>query len=171
MKQLYEKYMRNFDDSQRAMACSLESITYCVKLINTFGLTNILDLGSGVSTLLFLSQYDNIRSMDTDPKWANKTEAIIRDLLNIQFNVNTNLRDIKDNQYDFIFYDLGNLEDRIYNFPQILSLGAKYIYLDDFHILPYRYYVESKINGYRLVYLPETIDSFGRFGALLIKNN
>lgn len=163
--------MQNFDDSQRAMAASLESITYCVKLINTFGLTNILDLGSGVSTLIFLSEYNSIHSMDTDPKWANKTQEIVNSLLNKQFDISINFNDIVKNQYDFIFYDLGNLEDRIYNFPRMQALGAKYIYLDDFHILPYRYYVESKINGYRLVYLPETIDIYGRFGGLLINQN
>lgn len=169
-RELYKKYFEYFDQSQTAMAASLPSLEYCMKLINTMKLKKILDLGSGVSTLIFRSRYDDVTSVDTQHQWSVKTEEIIKDLLKEDIAITVGINSKVDESFDFVFYDYGNLEDRIYNFPKILEMDAKYIYLDDIHILPYRYYVESKIKRHRLIFLPETIDEHGRFGALLVKN-
>lgn len=171
MDELYNKYLSYFDTDQKAMAASLSAIKYSVRLINSFKLSRILDLGSGVSTLIFTSKYKNITSVDTADKWASKTEIIISELLGLNVPVHTDFSCLSPMNYDFVFYDYGNLEDRIFNFPKLLELQAPFVYLDDIHILPYRYYVESKIRDYRLVFLPETIDEFGRFGALLVHKN
>jgi len=167
---IYEAYFKHFDEDQKAMAASLPALTYCIKLINTFKLKNILDLGSGVSTVMFTEKFDQLTSIDTDPIWAGKTIAMVKSILNKDIDILVGIDKLEETKFDFVFYDYGNLEDRIYNFPKLLALEANYIYLDDMHILPYRYYVESKLKKERLVFLPETIDDFGRFGALIVKN-
>lgn len=167
MKNLYDQYFTYFDNEQKAMAASLPALSYCVKLIDSLSLSKILDLGSGVSTVVFSSRYKQLTSVDTQEKWAKQTEKIIKDLLGLQISVHTDLATLSNETFDFVFYDYGNLEDRIFNFPKLLSLDVPYIYLDDMHILPYRYYVESRIKTRNITFLPETIDEFGRFGALL----
>lgn len=168
---IYEEYFKHFDENQKAMAASLPALKYCIKLMNTFGLENILDLGSGISTVMFAQRFQQVISVDTDVLWANKTAVMVKKLLNKDMAILDGIDKLEQKTFDFIFYDYGNLEDRIFNFPKVMALNAKYIYLDDMHILPYRYYVESKLKKERLVFLPETIDDFGRFGALIIKEN
>ncbi len=168
---IYESYFKDFEPNQKAMAASLPALTYCIKLINTFQLENILDMGSGISTVMFMEKFEQVTSVDTDPAWGNKTAQMVKKLLQREITVLDGLAQLQQQQFDFIFYDYGNLEDRIFNFPKMMALEAKYIYLDDMHLLPYRYYVESKLKKERLVFLPETIDDFGRFGALIIKDN
>jgi hypothetical protein len=168
---IYEEYFKHFDANQKAMAASLPAITYCIKFMNTFQLESILDAGSGISTVMFAEKFENLTSIDTDPKWGSKTTDLIKLLLNKNVQILNSIEDVKTQKFDFVFYDFGNLEDRIFNFPKILALDVNYIYLDDMHILPYRYYIESKLkNGERLVFLPETIDDFGRFGAMITKS-
>lgn len=170
MEELYERYFDFFKDDQKPMAASLSSIIYSMQVINSFKLKRILDIGSGVSTLLFSAVYDNVTSVDTNEEWGRKTECVIRETLDKDAKVNIGISSVENGNHDFIFYDYGNLEDRIYNFPKILKMRAKFIYLDDMHIIPYRYYVESRIKGaLKLTYLPKTIDEFGRFGAILTK--
>lgn len=168
---IYEAYFKHFDKNQKAMAASLPALKYCIRLINSFKLENILDLGSGISTVMFTEKFQNVTSVDTDIAWGNKTTAMVKQLLNKDITILDGLDKLEQQKFDFIFYDYGNLEDRIFNFPKVMALDAPYIYLDDFHILPYRYYVESKLKKERLVFLPETIDDFGRFGSLIIKEN
>lgn len=167
----YEAYFKHFDQNQKAMAASLPALTYCIKLINTFKLENILDLGSGISTVMFAERFKQVTSADTDPLWGNKTTVMVKELLGKDIKILDGIDKLDRKDFDFIFYDYGNLEDRIFNFPKVMAMDAKYTYLDDMHILPYRYYVESKLKKERLVFLPETIDDFGRFGALIIKEN
>jgi len=168
---IYEAYFKHFDKNQKEMAASLPALKYCIRLINSFKLENILDLGSGISTVLFADKFQQLTSVDTDASWAHKTTAMIKMLLHKDITVLHGIDKLEQQKFDFIFYDYGNLEDRIFNFPKVMALEAKYIYLDDMHILPYRYYVESKLKKERLVFLPETIDDFGRFGALIVKEN
>lgn len=168
---IYDDYFKNFEPNQKAMAASLPALTYCIKLINTFKLEGVLDMGSGISTVLFNDKFKDVTSIDSDPIWGKKTSEMVKKLLDREIVVLDGISQLKQREFDFVFYDYGNLEDRIFNFPTILSLDVKYIYLDDMHILPLRYYIESKLKKERLVFLPETIDDFGRFGALLIKEN
>lgn len=167
---IYEEYFKFFDKNQKAMAASLPALKYCIKLINSFKLNSILDLGSGISTVLFNEKFENVTSVDTDVMWGTKTAEMVKKLLHKDIEVLNGISQLDKHEFDFVFYDYGNLEDRIFNFPKLLSLDAKFIYLDDMHILPYRYYVESKLKKERLVFLPETIDDFGRFGALIIND-
>lgn len=168
---IYEAYFKHFEPNQKAMAASLPALSYCIKLINTFKLENILDMGSGISTVMFCQKFQQVISVDTDPAWGQKTMSMVKKLLDKDIIVLDGIAQLTQQQFDFVFYDYGNLEDRIFNFPKILALDVKYIYLDDMHILPYRYYIESKLKKERLVFLPETIDDFGRYGALIIKEN
>lgn len=90
-------------------------------------LNTILDLGSGVSTLILRSEYEHVTSVDTQEKWVRQTEKIIKDILDYDISVLTNIASIQSMKFDFMFYDYGNLEDRIFNFPKLLSLDTPYI--------------------------------------------
>lgn len=168
LKSVVDKYFEQFAPHQKSMAASLQSLQYCEKLINSTSCKTILDSGSGVSSVFFHSRYDNIITVDHDPKWAKTTKEFISGNLkkNIQIKA---IETVKDKKFDFVFYDYGDIESRIYYFKNILDMTTKYLYIDDMHIPFFKDYILSRAKGYKLKFLPETLDEFGRFGALLLK--
>lgn len=170
MNELEKKYFHEFDAAQRAMAASPQSLSYCEKLINESKVTSILDAGSGLSSLFFHSRYENVTSLDDSSVWASKTADLVLKHLNKKIAIEP-IDTVLDKKFDFVFYDYGIMEARIFNFRRMFELATRFIYLDDIHVTYYREYIQEKFKDYNIRYkfLPETVDEFGRYGALIIK--
>ena len=168
--ELQHRYYKHFNKHQQSMGASLFSIDYCVHLFDKFSPASILDAGSGFSSLAFHSVHDNVTTIDDDPDWSQKTS----DILNSELKKNiviTPVTQILDKKFDFVFYDYGDIETRIYYFETALHLCTGVIYLDDFHVNFYRDYIFSRAKQFEIISLEDkTLDEFGRYGALLIKD-
>lgn len=164
-----ELYLSRFPSSQKAMAASIQAITCCRQIIQEAGLQTILDCGSGLSSVVFHSEFEQVITVDDDAGWAAKTKQFIQEYL--EKDINISAIDNINGQFDFVFYDYGGIETRIFHFRKALSLCSKLMYIDDMHITYYREYVEAKTRNYQLIYLPQSLDEFGRYGAILKKNN
>lgn len=167
-KSLYDMYFKEFGESQKPMAASLEALIYCEKIIDSSDVSTILDSGSGVSSVFFHSKYKNVSTIDDDPYWAKKTKSFIIENINKDIDIEP-ISSIKDKKFDFVFYDYGNMETRIFYFKTALNMCKGIFYIDDMHVLYYREYVKSRCQNYQIQLLPETTDQYGRFGALIVK--
>ncbi len=165
-----ELYFNEFGEDQRSMACSLESLHFCGRLIDKFHLKTILDAGSGLSSVFFHRHAAQVTSVDDNEMWAKKTMEFLTNTLSIQTEI-TSIQAIKtDIEFDFVFYDYGDIETRIFYFKTALNLTRRFMYIDDVHVPFYRKFIETRCSKYILKFLPETQDSYGRLGALLIKD-
>lgn len=165
---LIEKYLRQFNDHQKTVAASIRSLIFCGELIKSQKIKNILDAGSGLSSVFFHSNFDRVLTIDDNPFWSGKTKEFILKYLERDIEIGT-IDSLDGKRFDFVFYDYGNIETRIFNFRKALELGEKFIYIDDMHVIYYRDYVRAKSRKFNLRFLPETVDEYGRFGALIIK--
>jgi hypothetical protein len=164
---LDELYLSKFHSSQKAMAASMQALLCCRQIIREANLQSILDCGSGLSSVVFHSEFDQVVTVDDDAGWAAKTQQFIKEHLGKEIVI-SNLNSISQ-RFDFIFYDYGSIESRIFHFRKALNACSQLMYLDDMHITYYREYVETKTRGFKIIYLPETVDEFGRYGAILKK--
>lgn len=168
-KAIAASYFSEFGPHQVPMAASIESIGFCVNLIRENGWETILDAGSGLSTAEFNFFFRNVTSIDDNSYWAQRTKNFIQKRLNISIDI-TPVFDICNKRFDFVFYDYGDIETRIYYFKSILALSKKAIYIDDMHVDYFRAYIQSKTKRYTLKLLEkETLDQYGRFGAILVR--
>jgi len=166
---LVDNYFLNFDYGQRAMAASPVSINHCLNLFDVLKPLSILDAGSGLGTLLFHANHKNVTTIDEDEQWAKKTKEILKNILGIKIRT-CPIRKILNQSFDFVFYDYGDIETRIYYFKKAISICNSAMYIDDMHIQFYHDYVVSRSKKYQLIDLrEETLDEFGRFGYLLLK--
>jgi hypothetical protein len=165
---LADKYFTEFGENQRPMAASYQSLLFCGELIRSENITTILDAGSGLSSVYFHLKFDNVLSVDDDAGWADKTRAFVSDNINKSIVINP-LTSVKDEKFDFVFYDYGNIETRIYYFLTALEMSRRFFYIDDVHVSYYREYIHAKCKKYNLKFLPATMDQYGRYGALIIK--
>lgn len=163
------KYFEMFAANQKAMAASIQSLKCCEDIINVGQLKSILDCGSGVSTVFFHTKFDNVTTIDNSQEWGTVTKNFLLNTLNKDIVITT-IEHLEENTFDFIFYDYGDIETRIYYFKQALEKCKKILYLDDMHISFYREYVESRAKKYKLRYLPNSVDEYGRYGAIIIKS-
>jgi hypothetical protein len=163
-----ELYFSRFHTSQKAMAASIQSLTCCRQVIKEAKLQTILDCGSGLSSVVFHSEFEQVVTVDDDAGWAAKTSQLIQEFLGKDIEIST--LDNINNPFDFVFYDYGGIETRIFHFKKALQLCTRLMYIDDLHITYYREYVETKTRNYKLIYLPQSLDEFGRYGAILRKN-
>ncbi|WP_207513688.1 hypothetical protein [Longitalea luteola] len=166
---IIDKYFSEFGEGQRPMAASVESLTFCANLIESEKVENILDSGSGLSSAFFHSKFSNVRTVDHDPYWANKTSSFISSHVNKHINIDSILQ-LTDQRFDFVFYDYGDMETRIYYFKHALALCNRFLYVDDMHVNFYNAYVKSRAKKHQLEIIPETTDQYGRYGALIIKH-
>lgn len=164
-----ELYLSRFPPSQKAMAASIQSITCCRQIIQEAGLQTILDCGSGLSSVVFHSEFEQVVTVDDDAGWAARTKQFLQEYLDKNINIST-IDNITD-RFDFVFYDYGGIESRIFHFRKALTLCSKLMYIDDMHITYYREYVEAKTRSCQLIYLPQSLDEFGRYGAIVKKIN
>jgi hypothetical protein len=165
---IIDKYFSEFGEEQRPMAASVESLTFCANLIESEDVQHILDSGSGLSSAFFHSKFTNVRTVDHDPYWAGKTSAFISLHMNKQIVIDS-IPQLTDQRFDFVFYDYGNMETRIFYFKQALELCSRFLYVDDMHVNFYNDYVKSRARKHHLNIIPETKDQYGRYGALIIK--
>lgn len=164
---LDELYLSKFDSSQKAMAASMQALLCCNQIVREANLKSILDCGSGLSSVVFHSEFDHVVTVDDDAGWAAKTRQFIQEHLGKDVAI-SNLTSIS-HRFDFIFYDYGSIESRIFHFWKAFNACSGLMYLDDMHITYYREYVETKSRGFEIIYLPQTVDEFGRYGAILKK--
>lgn len=171
LKEITEQYFANFPQNQRSMAASPVSLQYCLNLLDQIKPGAILDAGSGLSSLTFHSVYNDVVTIDDNNEWAMQTEQIVAEILDKRIKIN-NINSIVAQHFDFIFYDYGDIETRIYYYRLALHLCKNVMYIDDMHINFYREYVLSRSKQFELISLEkETKDAFGRYGYLLLKNN
>lgn len=160
-------YLAEFPEGQKAMAASRQVIEYTMKFVRDHECKTLLDAGSGLSSFFFHSclQDCDVRSCDDDPHWGRLTEKICKKLSNglLDFSVHGwwNMN------FDMVFFDYGSIESRIFNFKKAMS-AAKYMVIDDMHVSYYRDYVQQVCVGKELRFLPETVDEYGRYAALLV---
>lgn len=167
---LHNRYYGYFDNYQKSMGASFVSLEYCFQLFEKNLPGSILDAGSGFSSLAFHSIYDNVTTIDDDPGWSQKTREILNAELEKDIVISP-ITKILDNKFDFVFYDYGDIETRIYYFETALHLCNNVIYLDDFHVSFYRDYISSRAKTFEVRSLKDkTLDEFGRYGALLFKD-
>lgn len=171
LKKITDQYFSHFSISQKSMAASPSSIEFCLNFINQTKPDSILDAGSGYSSLAFHSIHKNVKTIDDNQIWGNQTSQIINRILKKTVKIDS-IHSITEQKFDFVFYDYGDIETRIYYFQLALYLCRSAMYLDDMHINFYKDYIFSRAKQFKLINLKkETIDEFGRFGYLLIKKN
>jgi len=161
-------YFKMFDESQKAMAASIQSLKCCEEIIKATKSSSILDCGSGISTVFFNSKFENVTTIDHSPQWANVTKDFLQKNMQIEINIES-INAVEEKTFDFVFYDYGDIETRIFYFKQALEKCKKAFYIDDMHINFYREYVESRTKKYKLQYIPQSVDEHGRYGAVIIK--
>jgi len=166
---LIEQFFMEFGEAQKPMAASVQSLQFCTNLIRKENVQHILDSGSGLSSVIFHSEFDDVCTIDDDPYWAEKTSRFIAANINKEVDIGP-IGPVGHRTFPFIFYDYGGIETRIYYFKKVLEMCDRYLFIDDMHINYYREYVQAKTKGYVLKFVPETVDEYGRYGALLIKD-
>lgn len=173
LEPFYQEYISTI--SNDVMAISLELATFIVYLCKEIKPSNILDLGSGFTSFIFhyyFEQEAHIWSVDDDNQWLAKTEYFLnkhgfypQHLINWSDFLHIN----GDQVFDFISYDLGNMQSREQNLKQVIALTRPdgWIILDDLHVPNYGQFVLKNTDGKRLFDLrPYTIDKYSRFSCL-----
>ena len=176
----YKQYVSQV--SNENMAISLRSSIFLIFIIFVFRPKSVLDLGSGFSSFVIRyylkvsKQSFSVWSIDDSSKWLEKTYNFLN-----THNLKTGnlinwdaFAEINRDAFDFIFYDLGNMQFRKQNLIEILNLahpGSIFIF-DDVHKTEYRKYAKKLLKKFRfryynLKYLTE--DSLGRYFMLAIK--
>lgn len=169
IENLIRGYFMEFDKAQRAMAASPESLLYCLEFIELHKMESVLDAGSGLSSVLFHDQLPNVSTVDDNPAWRQKTSELLLKLLDKNISI-TDINSTAENSFDFVFYDYGDIETRIFYFKKALSMTKHYMYIDDMHVDFYHGYIKSRSKPYGFKIVEETKDEFGRFGAILAKH-
>ncbi|WP_426327278.1 hypothetical protein [Pedobacter sp. R-06] len=163
---IIEQYFDKFGTGQKSMAASPQSIRYCANLIRENGISSILDCGSGLSSALFHFQFKNVVTVDDDSFWAKMTQDFVKIVVGKEISIST-LSNMMNEKFDFIFYDYGDIETRIYYFKLVIFMTKKFIYLDDMHISYYYDYVTHILKNISHELIICTEDEFGRYGALV----
>lgn len=171
--QLYDNYVTNV--STRDMAASLPVLhmiqEYCQDGIN------ILDLGSGISSVALSIATDNfehtnIVTCDDDVNWLQKTRQYIENnnLKTHEMVLWSEFKLKNEHNYDLIFYDLGRIPTRLANMKYVFELLAKggILIVDDVHKLSVRTEVERLLPLFNYTTIKQTEkDEFGRFALVL----
>jgi hypothetical protein len=163
-RDLFDSYLSELGKLQESMAASMEVIDYMVDFVKRHQVCSILDAGSGLSSLYLHKEFLNVSSVDDSIEWAKKSEELILKYVGKQVLVGRNI----SGKYDLVFYDYGNIETRIFYFKQAMASAKKYMIIDDVHVSYYRDYIQQVTAGKELVFLPQTVDKYGRYSALLV---
>jgi predicted O-methyltransferase YrrM len=191
-----ESYMSNylsFFNQSLGNASSLEQCVLLEHIIQNSDFEYILDTGAGISSFFIRKSKktsQTIHTYETKIEWVNIVKKYLTmhelnsDHVFHVFDQNNKLKDefINDSQkYDFIYHDMGCIEERIENLLYIerkLKKGG-YIFLDDMH---FGFNVNDECNllkstleyfdntGYEFIDIKDiTLDGFGRFAHLYKK--
>jgi predicted O-methyltransferase YrrM len=162
------------------MAASLEIINYMSSFCLSKKPKNILDLGSGISTVMFSLISKNINSSkiqtyDDDESWLKKTEEFVKskNLPTHKMGLWSEFKNSNKETFDFIFYDLGRIPVRLENMSYAFSLLNKggTIIVDDIHkpSVKEKCMAIIKEQGFKKQE-PTEKDKFGRYSYIVSKN-
>jgi len=97
---------------------------------------NVLELGSGGSTIFFSRRCNSVRSYDLDERWVKKVRAVLPEPSNVSFIYGKeeilieSIRKEPDEYYDWILGDIGgNYEIRFRTIMESISKLKKGMYL------------------------------------------
>lgn len=176
---IYDYYINNV--SLDFMAISKQSCVFLAYLCELFYFPNILELGSGLSSIILRkhSPDSHIVSVDTDRKWLNKTNKVLEGLTlpNKGLMLWEDFLKSTNQSYNLIYYDISNISRRIKYFEQVLSLltPGGFLIIDDLHKHPLREQIfrtlsqKTETNYYNLHHF--TKDQFSRYQGLIIVNS
>lgn len=191
-----EIYMSNYlslFNQSLGNASSLEQCILLEYIVQNLNVQYILDTGAGISSFFIRKgkkDFQTVHTYETKLEWVE----IVKTYLNMNglnsenifhvFDQNNKLKSeyINDGQkYDFIYHDMGCIEERIENLPFIekkLKIGG-YIFLDDIH---FGFNVKDECNllkatleyfnnsSYEFIDIKDiTLDKFGRYAAIYRK--
>ena len=166
------------------MAASLELASFLNALAEVRGPKRLLDLGSGFSSYVFrrwaakAGVAVTVFSVDDDPVWLERTRSFLAEhhLDDDNLMVWTEFRDRKEEPFDFIFHDLGDMDLRAEGLPSVIRLmhSQSVVILDDMHKPAYRESVAREVRraALRLLSLRAyTLDSRGRFAEMMVRGS
>ncbi|MGW5667238.1 hypothetical protein [Micromonospora sp. NPDC003776] len=162
--------------STAKMAMSLESAAFLTAYCRRAGVSRVLDLGSGFSSLVFRRcGVPEVVSVDDHDGWLEAT----RDYLEHSGHPGGELMPWRDvdrldpARFDLVFHDLGSMATRRAALPRVLRLvtDAGVVFLDDVHKPDYRRAAEAEVRraGRRWVSLAAfTRDHLDRYAAIAV---
>ncbi len=180
-KSVYEDYINTV--STEIMATSFEQCIILYLISCNLYDKKILDAGSGISSYFLRVGSINTSSVnytiDTSIEWLLKTKNFL------EFNkINSNhmyslLESNSDMKYDFIYYDLGYIHERIgfiHNITSRLNVGGM-IMIDDLHFnsspdcmvhdFVYQYYTSDLWTEIDIRSI--STDKYGRYATIFVK--
>lgn len=191
-KSFFDEYLHKFNQNL-GNASSLEQCVLLEYITKYGGFNSVLDTGAGISSCFIRkAMHDGqvIHTYETKLDWVSNIQIFLTqhelnsDNIFHVFDDNNMLLDeyIKnDIMYDFIYHDMGCVEERIQTLPYVLQKLQKggYILLDD---MQFGYNVNSECNllattnmhldnvAYEFIHVKDiTLDAFGRFAHLYKK--
>jgi len=178
IQRVWKSYVK--DVSPLDHAAGIGVCAYLYRLCAVVKPTRILDLGSGVSSVVFRlwaarnNRQVEIVSVDTDPEWLAKTRDFIIDREELDPAGLQLLDDGIHGQFDLVFHDLANgeIRNRIAGVAcEHLAPGGVIVFDDAHHIVHQAAYLKAaKANGivpYSLEKL--TLDAIGRWAIIGFK--
>lgn len=165
------------------MTISFKSSMYIMYLLETINPITVLDLGSGFTSFLCRLYKKNhpkvyVVSVDDDVAWLEQTTQFLKDnFLDISDCLTLdNLLHTTDNmEFEFVIYDLGDMETRIRYLPSLVRFVSKkrnLIFIDDLHKFGFldavKHFASMKAESF-LQKKMHTIDKYGRYAGV-IKN-
>jgi predicted O-methyltransferase YrrM len=180
LKNDYKKYITEISSDD--MAASLECCIFLLALYDFTRASNILDLGSGVSSYalrLFkkFRMFDsNIVSVDTSEEWLNKSlNFCIENHVDGDNFITWDQFKNKDIKFDLIFLDIDYIKPRRqYLAPTFENFSKKgtFILCDDMHKSSICFHINAYLtahNNFLKQYdvKKQTIDRFERFSTLI----
>lgn len=146
--------------SNKNMVVSFKAIKVLIRLNTYFKTKNILDLGSGFSTLVFNSIHKNATSVEYNDAWAKKTEKY---LLEKQVKSNIiDLNSLKKIVRNLLFLNLNYVEERIKVAKDIFNDVHKDYYLSAL--------LEVFDRKKSYLFKGSTKDEFSRFAMIYVHN-
>ena len=182
IKKLYIEFKAS--PNRREWTClEPEGLEALLEAVGMSGGGNVLDLGSGLSSLVLRSLRANrplaykdleVDSVDTSEHWLNVCRLELKELglpFDNMFTYNQWKEHRQDRKYDLIFVDIGDTKFRkkILSTDVIPALNKKgLLLLDDYHMKHYSPEVNKilKANNFKFGKLQQHRDRFGRYMCL-----
>jgi len=177
IKPQYEEYIREVFTPD--MAVSLRTAVFLRVFCEGLKPKRILDLGSGFSSFVLrtyaATQNDVVVcSIDDSPEWLDRTRIYLasHNLSTERLILWSQFEQYSFDRFDFILYDLGNMNLRKDSLHLVLKIGEEkgVILLDDMHKASYEQYVHNCLKHYSYCYFDlklYTLDEFGRYCGLI----
>lgn len=174
----YREYIDSVSTSE--MAASVEALSVAVAFADIKLAQGIADLGSGFSSYAFrrLLPHAQVRSFDDNSDWLTKSNEFVSHALDVQsesgggFHQFDSVADVeKWGPFDFIFYDLGSMEQRHASLDGIVDLAhswGSFLFVDDIHKSGFRDRVDECARAHGVIMRSLrtlTLDSHARYSG------